>query len=100
MPRKHVNAVHLVINGSDNDRVLNFQFLGLTLIENLNWKSHINNVSNKISKNIGIINKLKHFIPMKTKVLIYIQYTCMGLSMWQSDKTSISKPAYYYQLGE
>ncbi len=67
MPTIHVNALHLVINGAGIDRVLNFQFLGLTLDENLNWKGHINKLSNKISKSIGIINKLKHVIPMKTK---------------------------------
>ncbi len=44
MPKKHVNALHLVINGAVIDRVLNFQFLGLTLDENPNWKGHINNI--------------------------------------------------------
>ncbi len=71
MHKKHVNALHLVINGAVIDRVLNFQFVGLTLDENLNWKGHMNKILNKISKSIGIINKVKHFIPMKTKVLIY-----------------------------
>ncbi len=71
MPKKHVNILHLARNGAAIDRVLIFQFLGLTLDENLNWKCHINKISNKISKSIDIINKLKHFIPIKTKVLIY-----------------------------
>ncbi len=51
--------------------VLNFHFLGLTLHEHLNWNGHFNKISNMISKSMGILNKLKHFIPMKTKVLIY-----------------------------
>ncbi len=46
MPKKHVNALHLVLNGAIVDRLLNFQFLGSTLNENLNWKSHINKISN------------------------------------------------------
>ncbi len=36
MPKKHVNDLYLDINGAVIDRVLNFQFLGLTLDENLN----------------------------------------------------------------
>ncbi len=71
MPKKYVNSLHLVINGAVIDRVLNFQFLGLTLDHNLNWKGHINKISNKTSKSIRIINKHKHFIPMKPKLLIY-----------------------------
>ncbi len=39
MPKKHVIALHLVIDGVLS---LNFQFLGLTLNEHLNWKGHIN----------------------------------------------------------
>ncbi len=53
------------------DRVHEFNFLGLTMNENLNWKSHINKISNKVSKCIGILNKLKHFLPLKTKVPLY-----------------------------
>ncbi len=48
-----------------------FVFFGLTLDENLNWKGLIDKISNKISKSIGILNKLKHFIPIKIKILIY-----------------------------
>ncbi len=53
------------------DRVHEFNFLGLTMNGNLNWKSHINKLSDKVSKCIGILNKLKHFLPLTTKVLLY-----------------------------
>ncbi len=36
-----------------------------------NWKSHINKISNTISKSIGILNKLKHFLPLNIKILLY-----------------------------
>ncbi len=31
----------------------------------------MNKISNKVSKSIRILNKLKHFLPLKTKVLLY-----------------------------
>ena len=37
--------------------------------EHLDWKVHIDNLSNKIARNVGVLNKLKHFLPayiMKT----------------------------------
>ncbi len=53
------------------ERVQEFNFLGLTLNENLNWKNHINKISNIISRRIGILNKLKYFLPQQIKILIY-----------------------------
>ncbi len=36
------------------DRVNEFDFLGLIINENLNWKAHMNKIANKISKSMGI----------------------------------------------
>ncbi len=59
--RKQVKSLHLLIGNPTIERALQFNFLGLTLDENLNWKGHIDKISNKISKNIGMLNKLKHY---------------------------------------
>ncbi len=69
--RKKVKPLYLMIDETIIERVAEFNILGLTLDENLNWKSHINKISNTISKSMGILNKLKHFIPIKNKILIY-----------------------------
>ena len=45
------------------ERVTNFNFLGLTLNENMSWKPHTDIVANKISKYIGIMNRLKRYLP-------------------------------------
>ena len=39
------------------DRVKEATFLGVILDEHLTWKSHINNVSSKVSKAVGVIHK-------------------------------------------
>ncbi len=59
-PKKKINP-----NNDDTiiERVQEFNFLGLILNENLNWKNHINKISNKISSSIGILNKQKYFLP-------------------------------------
>ncbi len=66
----NVESLELMIDNIKIDSVHEFNCLGLTMNENLNWKSHINKISNKVSKCIGILNKLKHFLPLKTKVLL------------------------------
>ena len=59
MTNKKVNNLQLNINGIAIVKVYDFNFLGLTLNENINWKNHIEKIAIKSSKNIGIINKLK-----------------------------------------
>ncbi len=63
-----------------------FNFLGLTLDENLSWKRHRNKISNRISKSMDILNKLKHIIPIKTKILIYnslvLSHLNFGIFAW------------------
>ncbi len=70
-PKKKVPPMELTFDDIIIEKVSNFNFLGQTINEHLNWKSHMDNISNNISRNIGIINKLKYFLCLKTKVLIY-----------------------------
>ena len=51
------------INDTSIERVREFCFLGLIINENLTWKTHIDKISNKVSKYTGILNKLKRFLP-------------------------------------
>ncbi len=42
--RKHVNPMHPLIDNTTIERALQFNFLGLTLDENLNRKGHIDKI--------------------------------------------------------
>ena len=37
----------------------------------MTWKHHVNKFSSKINRTIGILNRLKHFLPTKVKLSIY-----------------------------
>ena len=39
--------------------------------EHLDWKVHIDNLSNKIARNVGVLNKLKHFLPVYIMKTLY-----------------------------
>ncbi len=84
--KRKVESLQLIINNTEIERVQELNFLGLTLDEHLNWNSHINKISSKVSKNIGILNKLKHFLPLKTKILIYnsliVSHLNFGILAW------------------
>ncbi len=66
-----VQSLTLKIDNVNIERVAEFNFLGLTLDEHLDWKCHINKLSNKICQCMSILNRLKCFLPIQTKVLIY-----------------------------
>ena len=59
------------INDITIECVKEFNFLGVLLNENLNWNPHINRTCKKISQSIGIINKLKHFLPSNILKTLY-----------------------------
>ena len=69
-PRKTVIPELLI----DNEKICcvdEFNFLGLTITKHLSWKKHIDKISNKISKIIGVLNKLKFIIPDQILLTIY-----------------------------
>ncbi len=65
MSQKNINPLQLKIEQIQFERVHEFNFLGLTINEDLNRRDHIDKISTKISKTMGILNKLKHFLPNK-----------------------------------
>ena len=73
-----------------------FKYLGVLIDNNLSWKHHIDYIALKISKTIGIISRLRHFIPTSILLDIYrslIQpYISYGLSVWgQTTKTNLKR---------
>ena len=58
-----------------NDEVLHefecVKYLGVLIDKNLTWKEHIKYINTKVSKNTGILAKLRHFTPQDTLRNIY-----------------------------
>ena len=61
----------LYINGSQIERVNEFNFLGTMFDDCLTWKSHIQKVASRIAIVTGTINRLKRFLPCDILKTIY-----------------------------
>ena len=61
--RSHAPNVKLAIDGTDLECVENFNFLGLTINKSLDWSPHINIISRKIVRGVGIMKRLKQYLP-------------------------------------
>ena len=65
----NINSVK--IEDANIERTEAINFLGILIHESLAWKYHIANISSKISRNIGVLSKLKWFLPRKILFNIY-----------------------------
>lgn len=85
-PQKKVEPLILIMDNTTIERVYEFDFLGLSLNENLTWKTHIDKIANKISRCIGILNRLKYFLPLEIKLTIYssliLSHLNFGILLW------------------
>ena len=69
-PRKKITIPSLEINNTKLECVNRFNFLGLEINAKLNWKDHVNKISNKIVKTLGIMKKLKYVFPQSALILL------------------------------
>ena len=61
--KKKVQTLLLQMDNKIIDKVLDFNFLGIHFNEQLNWKSHIDKLSVKCCRILGILNRLKRTLP-------------------------------------
>ena len=83
-------------NGVLIERVTSTKFLGLHIDEKLNWKIHINHLCKLLSKNTGVIHKLKSVLPQNILFMLYstliLPYINYGVLAWgKSHKTQLGK---------
>ena len=63
--------INIEINGTTLECVEEIKFLGVLIDHNLTWKYHIEYVSRKISKGIGILYRAKNKLSMDSLLSIY-----------------------------
>ena len=83
---KSLRDTGIILDNQLLKRINKTKFLGVTIDQNLTWKTPIDNVSKNISKGIGILYQIKHFVPERilyslycTLILPYINY---GILAW------------------
>ena len=87
---KILPTLHLSVNDNPIEQVTNFNFLGITIDQNITWKiswnDHISKISLKVARVIGILNKLKHIFSHEIMRTIYNSlihpHLIYGLYLW------------------
>ena len=91
IPNLHINNIKL-------ECLDYFNFLGITIVKHLSWKEHINLISNKLSRTVGVINRLKNYILENVLLTIYRSLRCVKAAWFQlrnirSVRSSLTKEA-------
>ena len=95
--RKKTN-LNLNLTMEDNKliRVNKIKYLGVILDEKLNWKDHINYLTNKISKSSYIISKIRHYVDLPLLNMLYYSmvhpHLIYCVTVWGGAPLSILKP--------
>ena len=86
---KHLRTIpklSISINGNPVEQVTNFNFLDITLDQNITWNDHISKISIKVARVIGIMKKLKHIFPHQILLTLYNSiihpHLIYGLYIW------------------
>ena len=86
--RRNIIFDDIIIGNGVLSRVTDIKFLGVYIDQSLNFISHINHTKRKMSKTLGILNKVKYFLPQSTLNTLYVSllepYARYGIEVWGS----------------
>ena len=89
------NIPDLKINDKQIERVSCFNFLGSTINEFSNRSTHSAKIENKISRTLGIMNRLKRYLPFSALKLMYdsliLSHLQFGITCWGFEWNRIFK---------
>ena len=82
-PKKKTNIRITACNIEQKSQI---KYLGVFIDEHLKWDAQLQHINNKITKNIGILFKLRHYVPISTLKQLYYTliypYLMYGLMSW------------------
>lgn len=89
------------LDGVMLERVSEIKFLGVMLDEHISWKPQIQHVKLKLAKNIGVLGKVRHFLPYKAMYLLFsalvMPYLDYCLEVWGNTYHTNLQPLFILQ---
>lgn len=65
------NQVHITVNNARIQQVQSTKYLGMILDPNLKWNLHIDHMSNRISKLVRMLSRLRHTLNISNMKIVY-----------------------------
>ena len=91
-----IRDVNIIMNGTAVERVNTFKYLGITIDANLKWNDQINTICRKMCNSLGIMRRIKPFVPQSSLVTIYntmfLPHLDYGIILWSNcGNTNLSR---------
>ena len=64
-------GVKLVIDHENLESKDSIKYLGVVIQKNLTWNEHIESLIAKVNQRIGLLNRIKHLLPLNARVALY-----------------------------
>ena len=66
-----ISSFTLSIFDTDMNSVTSFKYLGVMLSSTFTWSDHIEYISCKVNKNLGLLRRMKYYLPYNARLLFY-----------------------------
>ena len=85
-PQRSIPKLDLIMDGKAIKKVDSFNFLGITIAETLSWKLQIDKIALKITKVVGVMNRIKNIVSSNILLKIYnsliLSHLHYGILCW------------------
>ena len=85
----------IIVQGNVVERAKDFNFLGVMFNENMSWKTHLDQLANKLAKRAGVLNRIKRIVPLRIMRTLYHSmaqsYLNFGILAWGFENSRINK---------
>ena len=87
--------ITIKIGGKKIEPSTHVKYLGILIDSFLNWNFHIDELSSELSRAVGMLAKIRHYINEKTLSIVYhgifSSLLLYGSQIWEQSNQSVSK---------
>ena len=88
-----MHHLNIMVDGILLEQKESVKFLGIYISENMKWNAHVQYISDKVSRNVGILCKLKYYVPKNILFMLYNSLILSNISycniVWATAKSHI-----------
>ena len=66
-----MEEIESLVNENTIEQTDSFKYLGVKLNETMEWSDHIDYIHSKVAKRLGLLKRVKHLLPVKSREIMY-----------------------------
>ena len=74
---KKFNSISITTDDKSIEEVSSFSYLGVVINNHLSWRDHIDYISNKVNKKLGLLRRIKYCLPLEDRLMFFNSYNLL-----------------------